>query len=267
MKKALVVTLLAIFIAAASAWAQLPYTPNADPLLGPHNFNNEGCLSCHAPHNTVLEGRSGYLWALQIPAKTYSTYGGGTIYAGAPSGGNPGITYTKDINNSFSMTNSSASGPAVMHTILCLSCHDTAFSGMALSNPNNAVVDTNGSLQHNHPVDVAYPNVNGAVPEFWNVTVVGGVVSFVDAGGSVFNYGHPAALYAGSGPNSAFVECGSCHNPHNYQDAVVMQGGSKVAVKTAHFVRGQYDTVANQQNFCASCHADKTGQWNGTGLQ
>ncbi len=254
MRKALVV-LLVTLLCAAAAWAQ--YTPNADPLLGPHNFNNEGCTACHAPHNAVLQGEGGFLWARAVPLKSYTTYGNGTL-SSATTG------YLQANSLTGGNTLGTADDPSV-HSVLCLSCHDTVFSGMTLANSANAVVDTTTgtNLTNNHPVHVAYPSA----AEFWKVTVTSGTVTWTDGTGSVFNYGHPAKLYAAAGANSAYVECGSCHNPHQFKDIVVTQNGTKLAVKTDHFVRGQYDTLAAKQNFCVSCHADKSGQWDGTGNQ
>jgi len=250
LRKTLVVLLAMLFLAAA-AWAQT-YTPNADPLLGPHNYKNNGCTSCHSPHGVTMEGSNGYLWALAIPAKSYTTYDNQSMNTTSLLTPDP-LTGSNTPNNT-----------AQIHTAMCLSCHDTAFSGMALSNPNNAVIDSSNTLLHNHPVDVQYPSP-GTDPTFWVVNIVSGQAQFLDATDAVYPYGHPARLFVYN--NAAYVECGSCHNPHAYQTTVVMQSGALVAVNTAHFVRGEYDTTAAQSNFCASCHADKAGPWDGQGDQ
>jgi len=262
LNRALVVLLAMLFVAAA-AWGQgtqfLTYTPNADPLLGPHNYKGAGCTACHAPHGVTLEGSTGYLWGLSIPLKAYTVYAPG--YPGGTNPLNTSSLLTQDpITGAYTANNA-----AQVDTAMCLSCHDTAFSGIALSNPNNQIVDSGGtSLNHNHPVDVAYP-LAGSNVTLWVVNVTAGVATFKDASATVFGYGHPAKLFVYN--SAAYVECGSCHNPHNFQVTVVTQSGGPVAVQTAHFVRGQYDTTANQQNFCVSCHADKSGAWDGQGDQ
>jgi len=255
--KKTLVFLLATLVVTAVAWAQ--YTPNADPLLGPHNFQNEGCTACHAPHNAVLQGEGGFLWARGVPQKSYTTYGNRTLDTTA-------ANYLKFDNITGGYTLGTGNDPS-LHTVLCLSCHDTVYSGMTLTNPNNAVVDSSGTnLTNNHPVHVAYPNTGtGTGAEFWKVTVSSGSVKFADT--TAYGYGHPTRLYAADGSTTPYIECGTCHNPHAFKDTVVTQAGSKVTVKTDHFVRGAYATATDKQYFCASCHADKSSAWDGTGNQ
>ena len=169
-------------------------------------------------------------------------------------------------------------GDTSMHTVLCLSCHDGTFNpGMASTfvNKYSNVVDSHGTLTYNHPVHQPYPGsaLNPTTPEYWQIafaTTASGApyAYFVDAsqGDAVYTYGHPAQLYS-DGAGNAYIECSTCHNPHFYTATVVQTGGVMQAVPTMHFVRGQYDTATNQTNFCVSCHADKSGPWNGTGTQ
>lgn len=261
MRKATLI-LLAVVLVATVAFAQI------DPLLGSHNVNNQGCLSCHAPHN-ALPGQGAYLWAGSIPTSTYTTYltsdgNGGTMNAGA---------ITSGVANGFAPVNNLP----MAHTVLCLSCHDTTFNaGMAANIPgsttktDNFNIGVNENLSGDHPVDVAYPQAD---PTYFGVTVANGTVTFTDAN---YTYGHPARLYANG--TTAYIECSSCHNPHAQTVVVVPgQGGTKVAVNTTHFVRGQYRSTtenaglinpapvlstnttatyeADNANFCMSCHA------------
>lgn len=271
MRKAIVI-MFAVMVMAAAAMAQ------TDPMLGSHNVGQEGCGACHAPHN-VLPGKGAYLWAGSIPTGTYNTYltstgqgGNGALNAGAMTAG---------------LTNATQAlvNLPMAHTVLCLSCHDTAFNtGMAASIPgsttktSNFNIGTGGDLSGDHPVDVKYPQAD---PMYFGVTVgADGRVSFTDAS---FAYGHPARLF-GSG-SDAYIECSSCHNPHAQTAAVVSKGATKYAVATTHFLRGQYRATnevatgaapipgpvpttttyrADNANFCMSCHAFPSSGFTGT---
>ena len=266
--KALVV-LFAVMLMAAAALAQI------DPMLGSHNVGQEGCGSCHAPHN-ALPGQGAYLWANAIPTGTYNTYltstgqgGAGALNAGLMTAGLTNATQT-------------LANLPMAHTVLCLSCHDTAFNtGMAASIPgsttkySNFNVGTGGNLSGDHPVNVVYPTTD---PMYFGVTAATG--AFTD---TAFAYGHPGRLYS-DGVN-AYVECSTCHNPHAQTAAVVTIAGSKVSVATTHFIRGQYratnETAANHAtipgpaptsanyttdnaNFCMSCHSYPSGGFTGS---
>ncbi|MGA2963861.1 MAG: hypothetical protein ABSD96_19510, partial [Candidatus Korobacteraceae bacterium] len=197
MRRALVV-ILALLLVAACAWAQ------SDPLLGPHNVGQVGCQACHAPHN-ALAGPGAYLWSRAIPTRTYTTYttsdGNGGSLSALPSSGT-GMVGTN--GNNIGTTNPNYPGALATvnvlpqaHTILCLSCHDTSFSGMGCAtangntpctstistgtagtswngNPNgtlagtNYAIGANGNLTQDHPVDVPYPTSD---PTYWGIKV------------------------------------------------------------------------------------------------
>ena len=267
----LIVILLAVMLMTAAGVAQI------DPMLGSHNVSSAGCISCHAPHN-ALPGQGAYLWGGAIPTSTYSTYltsdgNGGTLVAG---------TMTAGLSNA--MTTSVANLP-MAHTVLCLSCHDTTFNtAMATNIPGSTTKTLNfnigagENLTGDHPVDIIYPLTN---PTYFTATVnaTNMTVSFTD---TAYAYGHPAKLYT-DGTN-AYVECSTCHNPHN-QTANVAPGvgGTLTAVCTTHFIRGQYrstDEVAtnaptipctptsstytiDNANFCMSCHSYPSNQFTG----
>jgi hypothetical protein len=191
------------------------------------------------------------------------------------------------------------------HTILCLSCHDTTFSNLACTTSvtgctnsiytgtpgaggtgilagTNYAIGNGGNLTHDHPVDVPYPTTD---PTYWGISVATTtngtgqyVVSFTD---SSYTYGHPARLFSTDGL-TAYIECGSCHNPHAWMNAVVTISGANQAVPTSHFIRGQYRattealagtlpasyTSANYQtdnaNFCMSCHSYPSSGFTGS---
>jgi len=275
----LIVILLAVMLMAAAGVAQTAI----DPLLGSHNVGGAGCDSCHTPHN-ALPGQGAYLWASAIPTGSYNTY--------LTSDGNGGIGALNAGQMIGALTNA-MSGPLqnlpMAHTVLCLSCHDTAFNfGMAASIPTSTTIGsqfnigTSGNLTGDHPVNVVYPAANAM---YFQATITGSTVSFTD---TAYLYGHPAKLYTDG--TSMYVECSTCHNPHNQTATVVPVPGStgnvNQGVCTTHFIRGQYratnevatnaaptpngctETSTTYQvdnaNFCMSCHAYPTAQFNGT---
>jgi len=308
------VVVIATLLVAAAAWAQ---TATTDPLLGPHNVGSVGCQSCHAPHN-ALAGPGAYLWARSIPTRTYTTYttsdgNGGTLSALPATGngmvGNGGTAIGTTTNpGALSTVNNLPQA----HTILCLSCHDTTFSAMGCATANgsapctatistgtaspsgtpgiipgtNYAIGNNGDLSHDHPVDIPYPTTD---PTYWGINIATTptgtgqyTVTFSDTS---YAYGHPARLFATSA-STAYVECGSCHNPHAWLNAVVTMGASNYAVPTSHFIRGQYRsttevlagwttsttpaayTTANYEadnaDFCMSCHVYPSTGFTGT---
>jgi len=264
-----IVLLLAVMLMAALGVAQV------DPMLGDHNVNSAGCQACHAPHN-ALPGQGAYLWAFAIPTGTYHTYltsdgNGGTMNAGQMTAG---------LTNAMS---SPVANLPMAHTVLCLSCHDTSFNlAMATGIPGSQVATRNynigasENLTGDHPVDIIYPLTN---PTYWRATVnaTNMTVSFTD---TTYAYGHPARLFT-DGTN-AYVECTTCHNPHNQTQTVVPnQTGVLQAVNTTHYVRGQYRATNEQiaptyvstntpaqytvdnANFCMSCHSYPSNGFNG----
>jgi len=298
-----IVVAIAMLLVAAAAWGQ-----GTDPLLGPHNVGGVGCQSCHAPHN-ALAGPGAYLWGREIPTRVYTTYTtsnneGGSLSSLPSSGvgmvGTSGVAIGSTTNPGGLATVNTTNQA---HTILCLSCHDTTFSSMGCATSitgctntiytgtagsggvgilagTNYAVGNNGDLSRDHPVDVIYPQND---PTYWaNFTFTGTpngqyTVTFGD---QTYPYGHPGRLFSIDG-STAYIECGTCHNPHAQMNAVVTIAGALTAVPTSHFIRGQYRasdeklagtlptsyTSANYDidnaNFCMSCHSYPSAQFSG----
>ncbi len=235
MKKAILLTLAVMLVVSMSAWAQ------TDALLGPHNLNGtKGCTSCHSPHRgSLANGGSAatgelYLWANSFNTATFTTYGGGSMaLAATPAETDPNI-----------------------HSVLCMSCHDSGITGTTMG----AGALFGQDLSTSHPIDVQYGGSYN-----WAITINAGRVSFTDTG---FAGGHPARLYVNAAGTAAYVECSTCHNPHAWKNAVVTIGGVKQAKVTDTFVRGWYDPNdgSTQANFCRSCHYSKSmDYWNYAG--
>lgn len=247
--------LVAMLALTASAWAQY-----SDPLLGPHNVAEKGCKACHAPHNgAVMNGGTDegtgkiYLWGRDLKAATYYTFGGGSFTTVA----NPADTDT------------------VIHTQMCMSCHDGGISDGSMSFGSDAKLPNDGySLENDHPVHVAYHSVatkdptTGAwvystTPYNWHISITNGRASFVD---TTWAGGHPVRLFVDDAGTEAFVECSTCHNPHSYNRAVVKIAGTNQVKTSSRFVRGWYDPAdgKSKSDFCRSCHYSKTNVYDGT---
>jgi hypothetical protein len=86
MKQRHIILLTLIIVAVAftgSAMAQ--FTLDQD-VLGAHNINGRGCVSCHQPHSgsagsggTDTSTGTIVLWGRSFLGKTYTTYGGITL--------------------------------------------------------------------------------------------------------------------------------------------------------------------------------------------
>jgi hypothetical protein len=195
--------------------------------LGPHDINGQGCLSCHSTSNVDPSNVAAtFLWG-NFSQTTYTTYGGGVLSVG------PGLT---DQDPSF-------------HSATCLSCHDgdVAESG---SMPGS-------SLTADHPMNVPYPL---GADEYWQGTVTTTGISFKPSHFDTV-YGRPIRFYVSAGV--AYIECASCHDPHNYSTATVVINGQTYTKPTAHFVRGWYDpspTSNSVSQFCRSCHYGKSNE-------
>jgi hypothetical protein len=166
-----------------------------------------------------------------------------------------------------------------------ISSGTTSTTGSGIVPGSNYAIGNNGNLSQDHPVDIQYPTND---PTYWAVTVTtqtsgtGFVVTFND---TAYPYGHPGQLFSTDG-TTAWIECGSCHNPHAWLNAVAPTPSGPTAVPTAMFLRGQYRdpsdllaftttnpapsnyTSANyttdNANFCMSCHSYPSSQFTGT---
>lgn len=241
MKRVTLFLVLALAIFTLPTWAQY-----SDPLLGPHNVAEKGCRACHAPHNgAVMNGGTEkgtgevYLWGRDFKAATYNTFGGG----------------------SFTTVATPLETDPVVHTQMCLSCHDGGISDATMS--SDAKLPNDGySLQNDHPVNVEYAPATSTRPYNWNITITSGRASFVD---TTWVGGHPARLYVDAAGTTASVQCSTCHNPHSFNRAVFKIGGVNVVKTSSRFVRGWYDPAdgKSKSDFCRSCHYSKTDVYDG----
>jgi hypothetical protein len=254
MKKALFILLAVMFAIGVAA---------AQDVLGPHNVNGHGCVSCHAPHSgpagldpTSANAAQGdvYLWGRNLVAKSYNVFGGTTFTVPAA------ITDEKD---------------TLFHTAACLSCHDgsvtiAGMTGKSLEDVDGKTGITtylgSDDLTNDHPVHVPYT----ASTYNWPVTIdANGTLTWgTDANTAAFtaNYGRTVRFYATTnGGGQAMVECTTCHNPHlelAYKGTI--KGTKGTVVPSKWFIRGWYNEVASSNSttqFCRQCHYSKSNEY------
>ena len=114
------------------------------------------------------------------------------------------------------------------------------------------------TVNQGHPIDIPYPiGKNG----YWPGSISNNSVIFTPTHFDSV-YGHTARFYVDSGV--AYIECSTCHNPHNYSIVKVKIEGQTLAKPTAHFVRGWYDlqnrTSNSSAQFCRSCHYEQSNE-------
>jgi hypothetical protein len=196
--------------------------------LGPHNLNGQGCVSCHASPSVDSNAEaSSYMWG-DFSHTTYTTVAGTT----------------------FTMSTDTSDEDPGIHSAACLACHD----GELAPSGSGPVV----SALSGHPVNVPY--VLGTAGH-WPGTVTQSGVQF---GASNFDnvYGRPLRFYVSGGV--AYIECGTCHDPHHHTTATVTINGQSYDRPTAHFVRGWFDEMNPNSNsaaqFCRACHYEMSNE-------
>lgn len=194
MKKALVA--LAIAALASSASAAVLNSPHDLTNTGPWSALNgqlSACQFCHAPHNVNTQYATPLWNRNNAVTASFQMYTSATLHGSIPT-----------TPNANSMT--------------CLSCHDgatdlgatytgspgftiaTTWSRLVSNYPTVASGNLGSDLRNDHPVSVPYVETNGGA---YNL------VNNIQAAG-IRLYTYSAVQY---------VECASCHDPHNYGTA------------------------------------------------
>lgn len=213
---------------------------------------NEVCVFCHTPHGGQIG--TAPLWNKNLPSTTYTLYGA--------TGGE-------------SATLDGTLLPVGSVSQACLSCHDGTqamdnminapgsggynaggarpagytWAGAGVDGLMPAGVTNLGSdLRNDHPIGAPYcggglTDTAGACadPDFKAITraTINGLVQFwVDttSGTAGSREKTDMILYRRTGGTGPYVECGSCHDPHNYTNATFLR-------------------VANSSSdLCLSCH-------------
>ncbi|MDH5784209.1 MAG: cytochrome c3 family protein [Chromatiales bacterium] len=209
---------LGLFVLGGSAVAGV--VGSAHDLTTINANTNQVCVFCHTPHGSDSTVTAAPLWNKALPTDTYTEYSSSTMDG------------TASLTNSVSLA--------------CLSCHDganavdtvinaptsvtktynytaggaviggVAGTNMATTNPVPAVAGDAASLQNDHPVSTPYGGGGAAFganvaagattdPAFTAVVGSGGATGTSKVGVlPLYNKG-----------DVAFVECASCHDPHD----------------------------------------------------
>ncbi len=187
------------------------------------------CGGCHTPH-AGLNGTS-LLWVKSVGTSTYTVYTSASLK-------NPSTNIVSPGNGLL------VAGTPSNNTLLCMSCHDGALAatnsvtltttnygtvGAALSTSALLDVGAGGNLGNDHPVNLAHnPTLNNTLAAVAAVTTAG------------------LQLYTG-GAQTNFVECGTCHNPH--------QGPAGATNVPKSLTLGYYLRMANNTSqLCTTCH-------------
>jgi predicted CXXCH cytochrome family protein len=174
---------------------------------------NEVCVYCHTPHS---QSATTVLWNRTASAATYTVYTSPTMEQ------TPGAPTTGISAN-------------------CLSCHDgTVGYNSLLNRPGSgAGTGTSGTLMtgwnalgtdlsNDHPVHLVYNTSDLTDADLNPATLVGTKVGVTSGGHTIPLYGTTVA--------NAYLECGSCHDPHDNTAGTFLRfsnSGSAVC-KTCH---------------------------------
>ncbi len=212
---------------------------------------DEVCVFCHTPHGGGVGNAP--LWNKALPSTTYSLYG---------STGGETATLDGQVVAVGSVSQA------------CLSCHDgTQAMDNMINAPGSGgftaggarpagytwtgagadglmpagITNLGADLRNDHPIGVQYcggglTDSGGACvdPDFKSVTrgTINGLVQFwVDtSGGTASREKTDMVLYRRAEFTGPSVECGSCHDPHNYSNPTFLR------------------VANNTSNLCLSCH-------------
>ena len=196
--------------------------------LGPHDIAGAGCITCHALRLPTRKVESANLWGnFNQPAYTSGD--------------------SETPMEAHALTDETPSS----HSEACLICHDGSMAPGIKK--GTSVVEGK-----HHPIDIPYPVGQSG---YWPGTVTNDGVIFSP---SNFDnvYGRPLRFYVSAG--KAYIECTTCHDPHNYSVAQVTIQGHTSLKPTAHFVRGWYNRENPFSNscsqFCRSCHFEQSNE-------
>jgi hypothetical protein len=209
------------------------------------------CVYCHHPHNSMaastMPGGYSPLWNRELSTKTFAAYDNGGFTSTDKSHGlNAVFTHTTGLSGV---------------SLLCMSCHDGVVAMNAYSvstgsvktgtQAQNAITSSAGfsgrggasDMSNHHPMGFNYANVAAIDNEIaqpttpmvpTGLTQAGGDFKLVTTGVTI------GELLDGTGGTTGQMECVTCHDVHNTQNA---PGAERFLWRSN-----------NNSNFCLTCH-------------
>ena len=196
--------------------------------------NGEVCVYCHTPHSTNISFACAPIWNRKTLSGSFTLYGATVAGAG------------------LSGDNSTVNTPSMV----CLSCHDgvsavnsvvnapgsglltvdgDAFIGAASQLLSSLAADASGAsvigtdLSNDHPVSIVYTEGDAGLRlKTYDISAWSGATTIQDV------------LRTRDGID--YVECGSCHDPHN--------GGDTKGANSVAFLR----ITNTNSSLCLGCH-------------
>ncbi len=178
--------LVGLFVVVTATAAQAAITGSAHDFSGSGYGTDEICIFCHSPHNAKQDAGA------SIKPLWYHTMSTVANYA----------TYT---SSTMKQETLQPRGPSK----LCLSCHDGTVAIDSFGNKSGAAFVTGSAnigtnLADDHPISMKWNHATFKVNP--NCTSC--------HGGSHHAFVYQGPVFYGT-PGNMYMECGSCHEPHN----------------------------------------------------
>ena len=198
------------------------------------NDNNEICVYCHTPHgsNTVVEAP---LWNKPANTSTYQTYDSTTLDGTVLATGSVSLACLTCHDGTQAMdTVINKPGSGGFTAVIGSRMNSIAGAGLI----PDTVARLGTDLRNDHPIGVQYGGFNPGTgqidPDFKNssnalktASINGQPRWWVDTEASPNSVRNKTdmILYTrdNAGSNQPFVECASCHDPHNAQNATFLR--------------------------------------------
>ena len=219
--------------------------------------DTEICVYCHSPHNNAANPLSVPLWNHQTSTATYTMYTSVSMQATPGSNATMGMSLacmschdgTVGVASTITMPYQygsfyNASSHFVSSTTGLMSGATTSSTGVVTAAPGYTLTT---NLTGDHPIGIVYDYTNTAAGLKDPGSFTAALPLYTAAGAKLYGGSSSAGVLggtlAGTGANKGYVQCGSCHDVHNWQGATSSSEG--------WFLRAPIAGSA----ICLNCHA------------